>query len=195
MYDNQNYPWYVQKSPVFKTLYDGVFPIVSAASPLGLADILDIDSLEGNSLYRLGNIIGLRGNPYFFDGLIYNADKWSDVKVWSGAVASINEQLYRNYVRMKAYLQARATTYTQGFSLVLIKEAMDIVLSGLNYSVTVDEGFMEFIINIEAETEVLGVFRLLQSYDRLFLGKPVGIKYTFNYIATDAATTNEVGND
>ena len=189
MYDNQNYPWYVQKSPVFKTLYDGVFPIVSAASPLGLADILDIDSLEGNSLYRFGNIIGLRGNPYFFDGLIYNVDKWSDVKVWTGKGAAINEQLYRNFVKMKAFLQARASVFLQGFSLILIKEAMDIILDGQNYKLSVDEGFMEFIINIEAEAEVIRVFRILQSYDRHFLGKPSGIKYIFNYTETDAGST------
>ena len=188
MYDNQNYPWYVQKSPTFKTIYDGLFPVVSAASPLGVGSSFDINTLTGVALYKFGNMMGLQGNPTYYDGLIYNIDKWSDVKVWSGHVKDIDAKIYKNFVRMKAFLQGQTNGFEQGYSLTLLRDCIAIALDGFEYSITVDEGFMEFTININATSEVLKIFQELQAYDAHFLGKPTGIKYTFNYTATDAGT-------
>lgn len=187
MLDLQNYPWYIQRSPTFSKLYNGVFSAFAPASPLGLGDYYDIDKLTGKALYNFGTIVGVRGNPFFPSGLIYNVDKWSETKVWSGDTSDIEEDTYRNYVKLKAFLQAQSVGFLQNFSLNLLKEAISILLKGHNYTVSVDEEFMSFTINITSDEETLRILQQLQSFDKNFFGKPTGILYKFNYIQTNQA--------
>jgi len=177
LFDNQNYPWYLQQTGTFKKLYDGLFPIVSRASPLGLEQIFDVDQLAGKGLLYFGRMWGLRGTwGAVTDGLVYDIDKWSTDKKWTGEFKDLNAEIYRQFIKMKAYINGK--NYTLG----LIKEAMAILLEGKQYEVTVSEGFMNFTINITAPIEVLNIMYNIEKYDNQFLGKPSGISYSFNYI-------------
>lgn len=176
MYDNYRYPWYIQQSPRFKTLYDGLFPIVSQASPLDIWQMFDVNQLTGLGLLYFGRMWGLRGQwGAVTDGLVYDIDMWSTDRKWSGEFQDLNAQIYRNFIRMKAYINGR--NYTLG----LIKDAMSILLSGYDYTLTVDEDFMNFTINLSATPEVLNIVYNLEKYDNQFLGKPSGISYKFTY--------------
>lgn len=176
MFDNQNYPWYLQQQGIFKTLYDGFFPIVSNASPLGIEDAFNVNQLKGLGLLYFGRMWGLRGTwGAVTDGLIYDIDMWSTNKKWTGELADLDAQIYRNFIKMKAYINGRQ--YTLG----LIKEALAILLDGYEYTLTVSEDFMNFTINITADVAALNVMYNLEKYDNQFLGKPSGISYSFNY--------------
>lgn len=191
MFDNQNYPWYLQQSPIFDTLYNGIFPIVSAASPLEVSQMFDLNQQTGLGLLYFGRMWGLRGIwGGQTTGLIYDIDKWSTDKVWTGEIKDLDAQIYRNFIRMKAYINGRA------YNLNLLKEALAILMSGQQHTVTVDESFMHFTINITASSELLNIMYNMEQYDKLFLGKPTGISYNFNYIPDDGSpppgTTPEV---
>lgn len=180
MYDNQRYPWYVQQSPRFKTLYDGLFPIAAQASPLDIWKIFDVNQLTGKGLLYFGRMWGLRGMwGGTTDGLVYNIDKWSTDKVWTGHMKDLDAQIYRNFIRMKAYINGR------NYSLELLQAAIAILMGDQTYELTVDEGFMNFTLNIKATSEILNVLYNMEQYDQQFLGKPSGISYKFNYIPTD----------
>lgn len=177
MFDNQNYPWYIQQSPICKKLYDGFFPIVSYASPLALSDVFNVDQITGTGLLNFGRMWGLRGTwGGTTDGLIYNIDSWSTDRVWSGEMKDIDAQIYRNFIRMKAYINGR------DYSLITLQEAMKILLSDVEFEMWVDEGFMTFTINVKADGLVLNRLYNLSQYDTHFLGKPTGISYKFNFI-------------
>lgn len=176
MVPNYNYPWYMQHSPKFTKLYDDLYDIVAMASPLGIGDAFNIKNMTGSALTRLGILWGLQGAPTYYDGLIFKIDRWSQAKVWSGQVRDFENAVYRNFVLMHAYVNGRQ------YNLQLIKEAVDILLGDNPHTLTVDEGFMKFTINITAAPDVLRIIQELQSYDRHFIGKPSGISYEFNYI-------------
>lgn len=182
MYDNQNFPWYPQQVPEFKKLYDGLFPIVSQASPLDIWHIFDVNQLTGLGLLWFGRYWGLRGMwGAVTDGLVYDIDKWSTDRKWSGEFKDLNAQIYRNFIKMKTYINGR--NYTLG----LIKEALDILLAGHKFEVTVTEEYLHFIINLTASSEVLNIMFNLEKYDSQFLGKPSGISYEFKYTPKDTA--------
>ena len=176
MYNNQNYPWYIQKSAGFVALYNGLFNIVSGATPLGLGDAFNINKLPaGKPLFQVGKMWGLTDNPSFFDGLIYDVDSWSETKVWSGSVSQLESSLYRNFLRMKIFIQ------NSRYSLKTLKEALEILLGDNPAEITIDEYLMGFTINIKASREAIGILQTLQSYDPYFMGQPCGIHYEFNY--------------
>ena len=179
MFNNQNYPWYVQQAPSFKVLYDGFYTVANYATPLGIGSMFDSQALQGTGLFQLGMAWGLTGSPTFFDGLIYDVDNWSDLKVWSGQPQDVNKQIYRNFIKMKAYI------YGKNYSLTVMKEALAILLSGFQYIATVTEGYMSFTINISANADVLRILQEMQSYDQRFLGHLPGIKILFNYVVTE----------
>lgn len=179
MYDNQNYPWYLQQSPIFVTLYNGFFKVGEYMTPLPLGNMFDLDNISGTALFNLGMAWGLTGSPTYFDGLIYSIDDWSETKVWSGQPQDINNQIYRNFIKMNAYM------FGKNYSLTLIKEAFEILLQGLGFSITVTEETMSFTINITASSGLLRILQEMQSYDSHFLGQLPGIKINFNYIAND----------
>ena len=176
MIDNQNYPWYIQKSAGFVALYNGLFDIVSAASPLDISESFNIDGLmSGTPLFQVGKIWGLTDNPSFFAGLIYDVDSWSETKLWSGSVSELESSLYKNFLRMKVFLQ------NNRYSLKTLKRALEILLDGNPATITIDEHTMGFTINIKASREAISILQTLQSFDLLFLGQPCGIHYEFNY--------------
>lgn len=176
MVPNYSYPWYIQHSPHFTKVYDQLYDLVSMASPLGIGDAFNIKDMTGSALTRLGILWGLQGAPQYYNGLIYKIDKWSDVKVWSGHAEDIEGALYKNFILMHAYINGRQ------YNLQLIKEAIAMLLGDAEYTLSVDEEYMSFTINLSAAPDVLRVIQQLQSYDRHFIGKPSGISYTFNYI-------------
>lgn len=176
MTPSNDYPWYVQHEPKFAGLYDELFNIVSMASPLGVGDAFYIPNLQGQALVRMGLLWGLQGAPAFYNGLIYGVDKWSDLKVWSGQMEDLAGDVYKRFVMMHAYINGRQ------YNLQLIKDAISILMGNNPYTLTVDEGFMSFTINLSASPDALRIIQQLQSYDRHFMGKPSGISYTFNYI-------------
>lgn len=176
-----SYPWYLQSSPVFNALYTGFSNLAEEMSPLGMGDFFNYLALPaGEPIYALGKIWGLIGSPGFYDGLTYDVDTWDGGKVWSGELQTLDDLLYRNYLRMKMYIQGRP------YSLTLIHEAIEILLEGTVHSVEVPEDTMSFEVDISAPQEVLSIIQQINSFDSTFLGKPVGISYQFNYIATDA---------
>lgn len=176
MQQNFLYPWYIQHSPNFVKMYDELYDLVAMASPLGIGDAFDLTKMSGTALTRLGILWGLQGAPKYFDGLVFKIDRWSETKVWSGQIQDIDNNIYRNFIMMHAYINGRQ------YNLQLIKEAISILLGSNPYTLTVDEGYMTFTINLTASSDTLRVIQELQSYDRHFMGKPSGISYTFNYI-------------
>lgn len=187
MVDNQNFPWYLQQSPIFLALYNGFYNVALNMTPLEIGDMFNLEELEGTTVFQLGQAWGLTGSPTYFDGLIYNIDEWSTDKVWSGAPQSMNNQIYRNFVRMKAFI------YGKNYSLELIRDALAILLDGFQYSASVTEDYMAFTINVSAPSAILRILQEMQTYDPRFLGQLPGIHQTFAYTATDEQTeTNEV---
>ena len=176
MYDNQNYPWYMQKSPGFVALYNGLFEVIKNVSPLGIGDAFNIDELPaGNALFTVGKMWGITDNPSFFDGLIYDVDSWSETKVWSGSVSTLETTLYRNYLRMKIFIQ------NNRYSLITLKKALEILIGDGNAEVSITEDLMKFTINIKAGREMIRILQTINSYDLYFMGQPCGIHYEFNY--------------
>lgn len=176
MVDNQDYPWYLQKSVKARKIYDGLFPVAVQATPLDIWKFIDIDQLTGNGLLTLGRLFGLRGTwGAISDGLVYDIDKWSEDKVWTGHMKDLDGQIYRNFIKMKAYI------YEKPYNLITLKGAMETLLDGMDYEMTVTEEYMHFTINIKAQTDVLNIFYNLSKYDAHFLGKPVGVSYDFKF--------------
>ena len=126
MIENHNFPWYLQQSSTFTTLYYGFFPLAETASPLGFGDAFNVDKATGNMLFRLGTYWGLKGDNTVYDGLIYNLDLWSDVKVWTGGTKTIEEDLYRNLIKAKSYAFGRL------YSLETLKHVLDFIFDGTN---------------------------------------------------------------
>lgn len=177
MFDNQNYPWYAQQSGSIKTLYDGFFRVAEAMSPLGVGNAFDLNTLQDQALFSFGTLYGLSSRAQYFDGLIYDIDNWSESKVWSGHVEDLESHLYKNFLRMKAFIAGRP------YTLLLLKQAFDILCEGLTInSLWIEEGYMSFIIHLDADQETTRVFMELNSFDLRFLGKPIGVSYTWDYV-------------
>lgn len=191
MINNQNYPWYPQRNPVFTTLYSGFFEAAESMTPLPIGGFFDIDSVPYEMLLKLGPVWGLSGSPVYYDGMIYDIDAWGDPdtmegKAWTGQVQTANQAIYRNFIRMKAFINARQYNYQ------LVKDAIDILLSGYQHTISITEGYMTFTINISASGDILRILQEMQTYDPYFLGDLPGISYDFAYTATD---DSEVTND
>ena len=124
MIENHNFPWYLQQSSTFTTLYYGFFPVAEYATPLGLGDAFNIDLATGNMLFTLGTYWGLKGDNTIYDGLVYDLDEWSGVKVWTGGSKQINEDIYRNIIKAKCYAFGRL------YSLETLKRVLDFIFDG-----------------------------------------------------------------
>lgn len=180
MVDNQNYPLYAQQNGPLKTIYDGLFGVAEYISSWGIQDIFNVNQMKGKGLLYLGRMWGLRGvwggqNT----GLVYDIDRWSEDKVWTGEMKDLEASIYRNFIRMKAFISGKH------YDLKLIQQAMAILLDGYQSTITVDETFMHFTINVTAPSDALSILYNMQQYDTHFLGKPTGISYDFNYIPTN----------
>ncbi len=178
---NESYPWYLQESPAFNTLYRGFYEVATNITPLPVGDFFDYRTLpSGTPLYTLGKIWGVGGVLGYYDGLVYDIDKWSDGKKWTGQLLELNDSITRNFIQMKMYIDGKP------FRLTMINEAMAILLPRNEYSITVTESEMSFVINLSATTDVIGVIQGISNFDSAFLGKPSGISYQFAFTATDA---------
>lgn len=178
---NYSYPWYLQESPVFTKLYTGFYEVATNITCLDVGDFFNYRTIPtGVPLYQLGRIWGVGSVLGYYDGLVYDIDKWSEDKKWTGQLTELDDNLTRNFLRMKMFIQGRA------FNLILIRDALAILLEGEEYSITVTEELMGFTINLSAPTDVIGVIQSISNFDNAFLGKPSGIHYSFNYTATDA---------
>lgn len=179
MIENHNFPWYLQQSSTFTTLYYGFFSVAEYASPLGFGDAFNVDLAQGAMLFRLGTYWGLNGDGSLYDGLIYNIDKWSDVKVWTGGVKEIEEGFYRNLIKAKSYAFGRL------YSLSTIKGVLELVFQGYDATFSVSETYMGLTITINAPEDVIRTFIEIKAFDLTFIGKPVGIKVDWQYNYTD----------
>lgn len=175
MKENFNYPWYLQQTSAFTTLYNGFYPIAETASPLGLGDAFNIDMMTGAMLFRLGTYWGMTGSPYLWDGLIYDIDNWTEIKTWTGGLKELGEQLYSNLIKAKAYATGRV------YSLSMLKEVISRALAGEPHTVEVREGLMEFTISLTASRQILETFIEAKAFDLAFIGKPAGIKVNWEY--------------
>lgn len=181
MQKNNAYPWYLQKSPVFTKIYDGMYEVAKNISCLDIGDFFNYNALPvGTPLATLARVWNVGSVLGYYDGLIYDVDSWSTDKKWTGTLQTLDESLTRNFLQMKMYIQGKQ------FSLTMIKEALDILLQGVEYTASVTESSMSFVINISAPTQALSIIQAISGFDNVFLGKPSGISYTFAYTATDA---------
>ena len=133
MIENNNFPWYLQQSDTFVTLYNGFFSVAEAASPLGLGDAFNLDLMRGAMLYRLGTYWGMSGSPYMWDGMIYDLDRWSETKRWTGGIKEIGSVLYSNMIKAKAYAFGRP------FSLNTLNGVFERLFAGYIYNISVEE--------------------------------------------------------
>ena len=175
MIENNDFPWYLQQSTVFLGLYTGFFDVAVAASPLGLGDAFNVDQMTGAMLYNLGTYWGMSGSPTVWDGLIYNLDEWSGVKTWTGGLKELGEQTYANLIKAKAYAYGRV------YSINTLKGVLDRVFSGQQYSAEITESLMEVTITLSAARTLLETFIEARAFDLAFIGKPSGIKVTWQY--------------
>lgn len=175
MYDNQNYPWAYQKAPNFAKIYDGLFPLVSNATPLGIGDSFYVDLLTGKGLLQYGQYWGLTGAwSNLINGMVWDMDIWnSPIKVWNGVPTDVNEDLFKKYIYLKAFANGK------NLSLTLLKDCFDILLAGQTYEIEVIEDYLEYIIKITASQGILDSIAQIRSSDPEFIGKPSGIRYSF----------------
>lgn len=167
MIENNNFPWYLQQSDTFKSLYYGFFPIAETASPLGFGDALNVYAMTGTMLFRIGSYFGMQGTPSFYNGLIYGIDNWSEVKTWTGGIKEVGEELYRNFICAKSYAYGRL------YSLDTLKNVFDRIFAGFDAEVRVyetgsivdqmiDLGFVDNVADVEedygAVNQVANVF-------------------------------------
>ena len=133
MIENNNFPWYLQQSDTFVSLYNGFFTVAEAATPLGIGDAFNIDEMTGAMLYRLGTYWGMSGSPYIWDGLIYDLDSWSETKRWTGGIKEIGSILYSNMIKAKSYAFGRP------FSLNTLNGVFERLFAGYPYTISVEE--------------------------------------------------------
>lgn len=76
---NYDFPWYLQNSEAFMTMYNGLYAVASNISPLPFLECLNIDELTYfEQLRTLTWIFGLFGSLVSVeDALIYDVNNWS----------------------------------------------------------------------------------------------------------------------
>lgn len=76
---NYDFPWYLQNSEAFMTMYNGLYTVASNISPLPFLECLNIDELTYfEQLRTLTWIFGLFGSLVSVeDALIYDVNNWS----------------------------------------------------------------------------------------------------------------------
>lgn len=180
---NQNYPWYLQTSPNFVTLYEGMFNTAKNYSSLDsykvfYPEIMAEVSDRLGAMYGLKVYAGLWQIPVEFsaivDALIYDIDNWSETKKWDGDVTGADLEWLLRYIKMKAFINH------QPFSLNLIKNAMDILFGDVEHEVTVTETEYAITVNLTLGQEAASVIQGILVVDPTLVGKPVGKSLTFS---------------
>lgn len=180
---NQNYPWYLQTSPNFVTLYEGMFNTAKNYSSLDsykvfYPEIMAEISDRLGAMYGLKVYAGLWQIPVEFsaivDALIYDVDNWSETKKWNGDVTGADLDWFLRYIKMKTFINQ------QPFCLNMIKNAMDILLGEESHNVTVTETEYAITVNLEISDEAATVVQGILVVDPTLVGKPVGKSLTFS---------------
>ena len=179
MIENDNFPWYLQQTESFRTLYYAFFPIAEAATPLAIGEAFDVDAMTGKMLYRLGTYWGMSGTPSLWDGLIYDIDNWSDIKTWTGGLRELGEDMYRNLIKAKAYANGNR------YSLTTLANIVRIIMGANPYTMSVAETNMAMTISLTASQDVIRIFIEMRAFDLAFIGKPTGISVSWEYNYTD----------
>lgn len=176
MYDNREWLWQYQDKPVISTLYDGLFDIVSKVSPLGVLDILKLDTLSSGALgvtSRLFNIKNIGSG--IVDAVIWDTTEWNTPdKYWNGARTSENDSFHRRYLAM------RTAMFGKPFCIATIKQSLDILFeNGYTCSVVEDEANYHFDINITTQdSDTASFMTSALQIDPIPFGKPSGYSYT-----------------
>ena len=76
---NYDFPWYLQNSEGFMTMYTGLFNVATTISPISFLSCLDVDHAEyPQQIKTIAMLYGLRGDWVGIeDALIYDVKKWS----------------------------------------------------------------------------------------------------------------------
>lgn len=180
---NQNYPWYLQTSTNFSSLYEGMFNVAKNFSPIEayrvmypdiMAEVTTTGSAE-NGLKIFASLWGLPTEMYALEGaLIYDVDNWSETKKWSGSTSGIGKDWFLRYIKMKTFINS------QPFSLQLIHDAMDILFGDEFHTITVTESGYNVTVNITTTEDAESVISGLLVVDPTLFGKPIGISISYN---------------
>jgi len=76
---NYDFPWYLQNSEGFMTMYTGLFNVATTISPISFLSCLDVDHAEyPQQIKTIAMLYGLRGDWVGIeDALIYDVKRWS----------------------------------------------------------------------------------------------------------------------
>lgn len=185
MFFNEDYPWYLQKSPVFTALYSSIYDVAKNISPLEVWRLFYLSELDNKNVKSFAALWGLVGNAAAWtgirDALIYNQEKWGNIqdetgKYWSGIQGGAEGgagDWYSRYLAMKVFVQGKP------FNYLMIQEALSILFGTVQYSVSIKEEPMSCEITITSDDETCSILDGIISYDPTLFGKPVGIKITF----------------
>lgn len=180
---NQNYPWYLQTSPAFTVLYEGVYNVCKNISPLDSYKVFypsELMGLEDNGaiLKGLNTYATLWQLPTEIssidDALIYDVDPWSSTYKWDGAVTGISVEWLFRYIKMKNFINQ------QQFSIQTMHDALAILFEGVDYTAEITVEDYEITVDISTDdTEATNFFLGLLASDATLVGKPVGFKITY----------------
>ena len=182
---NYDFPWYLQNSEAFMTMYNGLYTVASNISPLPFLECLNIDELTYfEQLRALTWIFGLFGSLVSVeDALIYDVNNWSvDGTVenyWSGNPVD-DLSLLRNYIKAKVQIRNKnltLQTIKQFFSTCLAHREFD-----ADTDIQVTESTLHFDITVTVNQDILNDMASLYATDPYPFGKPVGISYSINYV-------------
>lgn len=180
---NQNYPWYLQTSPNFSSLYEGMFNVAKNFSPIDAYRVAYPDMMiavsdalaANNGLKQFASLWGLPTEMAVIeDAMIYDVDNWSETKNWSGYYVDFENDWFLRYIKMKTFINS------QPFSLQLIHDAMDILFGDVEHTITVTETDYSITINITTSDETEGVILGLLTVDPTLFGKPIGVSISYN---------------
>ena len=186
---NQNYPWYLQTSPTFTKLYEGMFNVAKNFTSLDaykvfypdiMADVSDnLAVLSGLNTYATLWQIPTEISAVV-DALVYDVDKWSDTKKWDGAVTGISVDWFLRYIKMKTFINQQVLCEQ------MIKNALDILFGNIQHTVEVTVENYEIKIDIVTDSnDAVNFFVGLTTIDSTLFGKPMGLKITYT-ISTGA---------
>ena len=184
---NYDFPWYIQNSPVFMTLYTGFAEIAAQVSSLPFIDMLDLNNVNSYSeLLTAGQFFGVSNAWYgYADALIYNLRQWGPRTTppnyyWNGRASTDSFRLMANYIRAKVQIRG------QPLSLINLKKFYETALDGYNYSVEdgieIIESEQHFEIIVTATDEIAQALVEMSYTDDFPFGKPVGISYNITYV-------------
>lgn len=182
---NQNYPWYLQTSPNFVALYDGMFNVAKNFSSLDVYKVFypEVMAEQPDAMaasYGLKVYASLWQIPTEFSAiigaLIYDVGDWSDVDKWSGDATGASIDWFLRYIKMKTFIN------NQPISLQLIHDALDILFGDVEHDITVTETQNAITVNITTDSTSAGVLQGILATDPTLVGKPMGATITYSLI-------------